>query len=147
MPPEHPQPPPYAHDYLLPWQSSPPPAPARRPVTAVPPAGRHSDLRRLRRAYRLLRRVSSCTALGYFTLFLILSAYAPGLMTRPVGFAGLTVGLLWGVGQFPVALLSIAVYERTAHRTVDPLARVIRERGGPAPEADAPHRPRRGTDR
>ncbi|MFF4247642.1 DUF485 domain-containing protein [Streptomyces sp. NPDC001822] len=130
-PPPPPRRPPYPGDYLLPWQSSPPPRPPRhRPPaprrTSAP--GHHGDLRRLRTAYRLLRRVSTLTALGYFTLFLLLSGYAPALMTRPVGGSGLTTGLLLGLCQLPVALAAIAVYEWTARRTVDPLCAGLRER-------------------
>ncbi|MFH9616021.1 DUF485 domain-containing protein [Streptomyces pratensis] len=129
--PPRPAPPPYPGDYLMPWQSSPPPPPPRRPAPARRPApGHHSDLRRLRAAYRVLRRVSTLTALGYFTLFLLLSGYAPALMTRPVGDGGLTTGLLLGLCQLPVALAAIAVYEWTARRTVDPLSAGLRERAG-----------------
>ncbi|MFD3612953.1 DUF485 domain-containing protein [Streptomyces atroolivaceus] len=134
-----PAPPPYPGDYLMPWQSSPPPPPPHPPAPARGPApapGHHSDLRRLRTAYRLLRRVSTLTALGYFTLFLLLSGYAPALMTRPVGDGGLTTGLLLGLCQLPVALAAIAVYEWTARRTVDPLSAGLRDRArrdGPPP--------------
>ncbi|MFG2538395.1 DUF485 domain-containing protein [Streptomyces sp. NPDC048511] len=143
--PHRPARPPYPGDYLMPWQSCPPPRPRRTaPAPGPAPApGNHSDLRRLRTAYRLLRRVSALTALGYFTLFLLLSGYAPGLMTRPVGDGGLTTGLLVAVCQLPVALVSIAVYEWTARRTVDPLSAGLRDRaarrhhtGGPAPAQD-----------
>ncbi|MDQ0795926.1 DUF485 domain-containing protein [Streptomyces sp. B1I3] len=137
-----PPPPPYPGEYLLPWQSSspqPPPNWAPHASAPVPAPGHHSDLRRLRTAYRVLRRVSTLTALGYFTLFLLLSGYAPGLMTRPVGGSALTTGLLLGLCQLPVALVAIAVYEWTARRTVDPLSAGLRSRaargttgGGPA---------------
>jgi uncharacterized membrane protein (DUF485 family) len=82
----------------------------------------------LRTAYRVLRRVATLTALGYFTLFLVLSGFAPGLMSRPVG-GGLNFGLALGLCQLPVTLLAIALYERTARRTVDPLAAALRRTG------------------
>ncbi|WP_406462848.1 DUF485 domain-containing protein [Streptomyces sp. NBC_00111] len=131
--PHRPAPPPYPGDYLMPWQSSPPPPPPRPPAPAAgsaPAPGHHSDLRRLRTAYRRLRCVSTLTALGYFTLFLLLSGYAPALMTRPVGDGGLTTGLLLGLCQLPVTLAAVAVYEWTAHRTVDPLSAGLRDRAG-----------------
>nr|WP_262346767.1 DUF485 domain-containing protein [Streptomyces sp. QL37] len=110
----------------------------------APAPGHHSDLRRLRTAYRLLRRVSALTALGYFTLFLLLSGYAPTLMTRPVGDGGLTTGLLLGLGQPPAAL---AVCGGPARRTVDPLSAGLRDRAGHAKAgAPAPDR-RRGPGR
>ncbi|MGW6895724.1 DUF485 domain-containing protein [Streptomyces sp. NBC_01718] len=95
----------------------------------VPAPGHHSDLRRLRAAYRILRRGATLTALGFFTLFLLLSAFAPGLMTHPLG-GGLTTGLALGLCQLPVTLLAITLYERTARRTVDPLAAELRRTGG-----------------
>ncbi|MFD7865413.1 DUF485 domain-containing protein [Streptomyces sp. NPDC057682] len=103
--------------------TAPPAAPS---VPALAPApGNHGDLRRLRAAYRLLRRTATFTALGYFTLFLVLSGFAPSFMGRPVG-GGLTVGLALGLCQLPVTLLAIALYERIARRTVDPRAAGLR---------------------
>ncbi|GAA3789790.1 DUF485 domain-containing protein [Streptomyces chiangmaiensis] len=107
-----------------PWQ--PPPAgPARRRLPRHRPLGRHSDLRVLRTAYRWQRRVATLTALGYFTLFLVLSAFAPSFMTSQVS-GGLTMGLLLGLLQVPVTCLAIALYEYTARHTVDPIADRIR---------------------
>ncbi|MFE7327212.1 DUF485 domain-containing protein [Streptomyces sp. NPDC057565] len=123
--------PPQDPDFLLPWQRSAAAAPPRwpsPPVTPVPAPGHHSDLRRLRAAYRVLRRGATLTALGFFTLFLLLSGFAPGLMTRPLG-SGLTIGLALGLCQLPVTLLAIALYERTARRAVDPLAAELRRTG------------------
>ncbi|MGW5275380.1 DUF485 domain-containing protein [Streptomyces sp. NPDC004044] len=124
--------PPHDPAFLLPWQSSTPAPPPRwpsPPTTPVPAPGHHSDLRRLRRAYRILRRGATLTALGFFTLFLLLSGFAPALMTHPVG-GGLTTGLALGLCQLPVTLLAIALYERTARGTVDPLAAELRRTGG-----------------
>lgn len=101
----------------------------------------NGDLNRLRAAYRRLRRVATLTALGYFTLFLILSAYADGLMTSGSGDGGLTTGLTLGLCQLPVVLAAIAVYERIARRRVDPLAATIRQH---AEEAAETHRAAQG---
>ncbi|MGW2031255.1 DUF485 domain-containing protein [Streptomyces spinosus] len=118
--PSYPAPPTY------PWQPPAPPEPAR-PVRRAPraPLGRHSDLRLLRSAYRWQRRTATLTALGYFTLFLVLSAYAPGVMTRTVA-DGIPAGLVLALLQLPVTWLAIALYEHTARRYVDPLADRIR---------------------
>ncbi|MGM7445701.1 DUF485 domain-containing protein, partial [Streptomyces tunisiensis] len=98
------------------------PRPHRAPRHA--PLGHHSDLRRLRRAYRWQRRTATLAALGYFVLFLVLSAFAPSLMTGTT--AGVPIGLLLAVGQVPVTWLAVALYEATARRRVDPLAELIR---------------------
>lgn len=119
--PHHPpqQPPTY------PWQPQRPPEPVPRRRPRRESLGRHSDLRILRGAYRRQRRVATLTALGYFTVFLLLSALAPSFMTRPVT-DGLPAGLLLALLQLPVTWLAIALYEHTARRHVDPLADRIR---------------------
>ncbi|MFI5967765.1 DUF485 domain-containing protein [Streptomyces asoensis] len=110
-----------------PWQPPPrPPEPPPRPSPDRVPPGRHSDLRVLRGAYRRQRRVATLTALGYFVVFLVLSAFAPSLMTASVT-AGVPAGLLLALVQLPVTLLAIGLYERTASRQVDPLADRIRK--------------------
>ncbi|MET7382787.1 DUF485 domain-containing protein [Streptomyces sp. NPDC005526] len=107
-----------------------PPRPRPRFDGENPPAlGRLDELRPLRGAYRLQRRVPALTALGYFTLFLVLSAFVPSLTTRTVS-GGLTTGLLLGLLQVPVTCLAVALYEYSARRRVDPLADRIREQAG-----------------
>ncbi|MGD1217045.1 MULTISPECIES: DUF485 domain-containing protein [Streptomyces] len=97
----------------------------RHQVRLDRPQGRHSDLGLLRGAYRWQRRVATFTALGYFTLFLLLSAFTPSLTTATVS-GGLTTGLLLGLIQVPVTCLAIGLYEYTARRSVDPIADRIR---------------------
>ncbi|WP_329410757.1 DUF485 domain-containing protein [Streptomyces sp. NBC_00704] len=117
--PSHPEP-------TYPWQPPPPPPePPRGRTARHTPLGRHSDLRVLRGAYRRQRRVATLTALGYFVAFLVLSAFAPSLMTASPA-PGLPAGLLLALLQLPVTGLAIVVYERTARRRVDPLAERIR---------------------
>ncbi|KOV91546.1 MULTISPECIES: DUF485 domain-containing protein [unclassified Streptomyces] len=125
-PPPRPPQPPYPSSPTYPWQPAVPPEPVRpaRPPEREP-LGHHSDLRVLRSAYRWQRRTATLTALGYFTLFLVLSAYAPGVMTRTVA-DGIPAGLLLALVQLPVTWLAIALYEHTARRYVDPLAERIR---------------------
>ncbi|MBL3667625.1 DUF485 domain-containing protein [Streptomyces sp. M2CJ-2] len=108
-----------------PWQPAPPAPPPPRRAAPRAPLGHHSDLRILRSAYRWQRRMATLTALGYFTVFLILSAYAPSFMTGTVT-DGVPTGLLLAVLQVPVTWLAIAMYEGTARRRVDPLADLIR---------------------
>ncbi|MBT2875902.1 DUF485 domain-containing protein [Streptomyces sp. McG7] len=71
------------------------------------------------------RRTATLTALGYFVLFLVLSAFAPALMSGTAA-GGVPTGLLLAVGQVPVTWLAVALYEATARRRVDPLAALIR---------------------
>ncbi|MFF7074697.1 DUF485 domain-containing protein [Streptomyces pseudovenezuelae] len=110
-----------------PWQPpAPPPEPAPHPARHRSPLGHHSDLRILRSAYRWQRRTATLTALGYFTFFLVLSAYAPSFMASSLT-EGLPTGLVLALLQLPVTWLAIAVYEHTARRYVDPLADRIRK--------------------
>lgn len=119
-----------------PWQPPAPPEPAPHRTARHPALGHHSDLRILRGAYRRQRRVATLTALGYFTLFLILSAFAPSLMSSTVA-DGLPTGLLLALLQLPVTWLAIALYEHTARRQVDPIADRIRKQSALDAKRDA----------
>lgn len=125
-PPDPPSPyDPYTYD-TYPWAPQEAPEPAGRRPQRHAALGHHSDLRVLRSAYRWQRRVATLTALGYFTLFLILSAFAPSFMTSDVT-DGLPTGLLLALIQVPVTWLAIVLYEQTARRRVDPIADRIRK--------------------
>ena len=125
-PPQEPHPAPHPSRLTYPRPPPPrPPEPQRPRMPRHQPLGQHSDIRRLRGAYRRQRRVATLTALGYFTLFLILSAFAPSLMTSTVS-GGLSTGLLLGLLQVPVTCLAIALYEHSARRRLDPIADRIR---------------------
>ncbi|MFF9816396.1 DUF485 domain-containing protein [Streptomyces sp. NPDC014006] len=115
-----------------PRRSAPPPS----QHTPHRPLGRHSDLRILRSAYRWQRRTATLTALGYFSLFLLLSAFAPSFMTRTVT-GGLPAGLLLALVQLPVTWLAVAIYEHTARRHVDPLVDRIRRQAEMDTEREA----------
>ncbi|MEW2568850.1 DUF485 domain-containing protein [Streptomyces sp. NPDC057621] len=107
------------------WAAAEEPLPER--VTRGSAPGHHRDLRILRRAYRRQRRVATFVVLAYFTAFLILSVRAPAFMTKPVT-GGLSTGMVLGLVQLPVTWLAIVLFEYTASRYVDPLARRMRQR-------------------
>ncbi|GAA2541445.1 MULTISPECIES: DUF485 domain-containing protein [Streptomyces] len=127
-PPSYPYPPPDSSPSYdtYPWVPRQEPEPAGRRPQRHAALGHHSDLRVLRSAYRWQRRVATLTALGYFVLFLLLSAFAPSLMTSTVT-DGLPTGLLLALIQVPVTWAAIALYEQTARRRVDPIADRIRK--------------------
>ena len=81
----------------------------------------------LRSAYRLLRRVATLTALGSFVVYVVLSCYAPGLMGSEIA-GELSLGMALGVLQLVVTFAAVFWYGRSAQRSVDPLARAVRER-------------------
>lgn len=91
----------------------------------------HRALRVLRRACRWQRRVATLAALGYFAVFLTLTVKAPDLMARPAP-GGLPTGLLLAVAQVPVTWLAVLLFEFTARRFVDPLARRVSRYSRPA---------------
>ncbi|GAA4800472.1 DUF485 domain-containing protein [Streptomyces ziwulingensis] len=125
---------------------------AAHPPVPLPPAGAgpgagarpaswsgyHRALRVLRRAGRWQRRVATFAALGYFAVFLTLTVEAPAFMSRPAP-GGLPTGLLLALAQVPVTWLAVILFEYTARRYVDPLARKV---SGYARPADGDGRPR-----
>ncbi|MFJ9865947.1 DUF485 domain-containing protein [Streptomyces sp. NPDC101165] len=92
---------------------------------------RSADLAALRSAYRLLRRISTLTALGSFVVYVVLSCYAPGLMGAKIA-GELSLGMALGVLQLVVTFAAVSWYGRSARRSVDPLAHAVRERAVPA---------------
>ncbi|GGX79601.1 DUF485 domain-containing protein [Streptomyces anandii] len=90
-----------------------------------------ADLAALRSAYRVLRRVSTLTVLGSFVAYVALSCCAPGLMGARVA-GELSLGMVLGVVQLVVTFAAVFWYGRSARRSVDPLARVVRDRAVPA---------------
>ncbi|MGP3947818.1 DUF485 domain-containing protein [Streptomyces sp. 7N604] len=86
-------------------------------------------MRSLRSAYRLLRRVSTLTALGYFVIYVILSCYAEDLMSTRVA-GELPVGIALGLLQLGVTFAAVRWYEHSARRSVDPRALRARQLRG-----------------
>ncbi|AYC43924.1 MULTISPECIES: DUF485 domain-containing protein [Streptomyces] len=136
---------PHRHDGRVPSPTAlrPPssPAVAARPGSGARPrswSSYHRALRVLRRACRWQRRVATLVALGYFAVFLTLTVKAPALMSRPAP-GGLPTGLLLAVAQIPVTWLAVLLFEYSARRFVDPLARRVSRYGRPA---DGDGRPR-----
>ncbi|MFF9815314.1 DUF485 domain-containing protein [Streptomyces sp. NPDC014006] len=85
------------------------------------------DLVALRSAYRVLRRVSTFSALGSFVVYVVLSCYAPDLMGSKIA-GELSLGMTLGVLQLVVTFWAVFWYGRSARRSVDPLAGAVRER-------------------
>ncbi|MDT0609972.1 DUF485 domain-containing protein [Streptomyces lancefieldiae] len=137
---------PHQSPHAPPPYSPTPYAPPYSPTPYAPrPFGRHSghrehsdhcDMRALRTACRRQRRTATFAALGYFLLFLGLSAFSPSTLTGTVT-DGLPLGLLLALLQLPVTWLAIALYEHTARRGVDPLADRIRKESEVAARREA----------
>ncbi|MFF4934856.1 DUF485 domain-containing protein [Streptomyces griseofuscus] len=101
----------------------PPPGTRFRHLSAAPPLpqsapevlGHRDDRRAQHRALRRFLRTAPFAVLGCFTLFLLLSAWAPGFVTRTL-VDGVPAGLLLGLLQLPVIWLAVAMYEYATHR-------------------------------
>ncbi|MGW3355223.1 DUF485 domain-containing protein [Streptomyces bungoensis] len=90
----------------------------------------HDHLADLRSAYRLLRRISTLAALGSFVVYVVLSCCAPGMMGAKVA-GELSLGMTLGVVQLVVTFAAVSWYGRSARRSVDPLARAVRQQTAP----------------
>jgi uncharacterized membrane protein (DUF485 family) len=89
---------------------------------AVHRSPQFGDVRR-----RLRRFVFTMTVvfLAWYLLFILLSAFAPGLMSVPV-LGAINLGLLLGLSQFATTLLIVAAYRHFARTRIDPQVRAIR---------------------
>ncbi|KQX77208.1 MULTISPECIES: DUF485 domain-containing protein [unclassified Streptomyces] len=92
----------------------------------------NADLAALRSAYRVLRRVSTFTALGSFVVYVVLSCYARGLMGARIT-GELSLGMALGILQLVVTFAAVFSYGRSARRSVDPLAQAVRDRAAARP--------------
>lgn len=101
-------------------------APWDEPYDSYEAHRRTVDLAALRSAYRLLRRISTLTALGSFVVYVVLSCYASGLMGTKIA-GELSLGMALGVLQLVVTFAAVRWYGRSAQHRVDPLARAVRE--------------------
>ncbi|MEU8467342.1 DUF485 domain-containing protein [Streptomyces sp. NPDC029006] len=123
----HPEPQSYGHD--APRHASYGQA-ARNEPYAHETHRRGTDLAALRSAYRLLRRITTLAALGSFAVYVVLSCWAPGLMGSRIA-GELSLGMTLDVFQLVVTFAAVFWYGRSARRSVDPLARAVREPAGP----------------
>ncbi|MFD9094325.1 DUF485 domain-containing protein [Streptomyces collinus] len=110
--------------------------PARHRPPAPEPDRYGHDLDALRSAYRVLRRVSTLTALGSFVVYVLLSCCAPDLMGTEIA-GELSLGMAVGILQLVVTFAAVLWYGRSARRSVDPLARAVRERSATRPTREA----------
>ncbi len=97
-----------------------------RPVDAVRADFRYRELRTRRNRFVAL---ATLLFLGWYGLFVGLSAFAPALMAvRVAGFVNL--GFVLGLAQFASTLLIIAVFRRFARREIDPRVAELRAAHG-----------------
>jgi uncharacterized membrane protein (DUF485 family) len=90
---------------------------------------RTPEFLRLRR--RLARFVWPAAGffLAWYLTYVLLAAYAPGLMSRTV-LGNVNLGLLLGLSQFVTTVVIMLLYGRYTRRHVDPEVAALRERAG-----------------
>jgi uncharacterized membrane protein (DUF485 family) len=86
-----------------------------------------AEFRELRRGFRRFVFPLTGLFLAWYFLYVLLAAFASGFMgTKVIG--NITIGLLFGLGQFVSTFVITAVYVRWAGRRLDPAAARLRAR-------------------
>ena len=80
----------------------------------------------LRRTFRRFVFPMTAVFLGWYLLYVLLSAYARDFMATKV-IGNVNVALILGLGQFASTFLIAYWYSRYANRRLDPLAGQMRE--------------------
>ena len=83
-----------------------------------------SEFQALRKKFRGFVFPMTAFFLAWYFLYVFLSILAPGFMGQRVGGEGstITVGLLFGLGQFVTTFAITFIYARWANRELDPMA-------------------------
>ena len=90
------------------------------------------DFADLRRRFRRFVFPMTALFLAWYFLYVLLAAYAHDFMAKKA-FGNITVGLLFGLGQFASTFIITMVYARWADHQLDPGAERLRkqiEEGG-----------------
>lgn len=84
-----------------------------------------SEFQALRKKFRGFVFPMTAFFLAWYFLYVLLSIFAPGFMGQQVGAPGITVGLLFGLGQFVTTFAITIIYARWANRELDPMAESV----------------------
>ncbi|MEO7421206.1 MAG: DUF485 domain-containing protein [Ornithinibacter sp.] len=79
------------------------------------------EFQELRRKFRGFVFPTTAFFLAWYFLYVLLSIFAPGFMGQLV-FGNVTLGLLFGLGQFVTTFAITFIYARWANREFDPMA-------------------------
>ncbi|KGN32139.1 membrane protein [Knoellia sinensis KCTC 19936] len=79
------------------------------------------EFQELRRKFRGFVFPMTAFFLVWYFVYVLLSIFAPGFMGTKV-FGNITIGLLFGLGQFVTTFAITFIYARWANRELDPLA-------------------------
>ena len=81
-----------------------------------------SEFQALRKKFRGFVFPMTAFFLAWYFLYVLMSMFAPEFMGTQVGAPGITVGLLFGLGQFVTTFAITIIYARWANRELDPMA-------------------------
>ncbi|WP_432561310.1 DUF485 domain-containing protein [Kineococcus sp. SYSU DK003] len=84
------------------------------------------EFQALRRRFRRFVLPLSALFLVWYAVYVLLADYAHGFMSTRLGDSNITVGLLFGLGQFVSTFAITTVYVRWANRRFDPAAERLR---------------------
>jgi uncharacterized membrane protein (DUF485 family) len=84
-----------------------------------------SEFQALRKKFRGFVFPMTAFFLAWYFLYVLLSMFAPEFMGQEVGAPGITVGLLFGLGQFVTTFAITFIYANWANRELDPLAESV----------------------
>ncbi len=79
------------------------------------------EFQELRRKFRGFVFPTTAFFLAWYFLYVLLSIFAPGFMGQLV-FGNITLGLIFGLGQFVTTFAITFIYARWANREFDPMA-------------------------
>ncbi|MEZ0165668.1 DUF485 domain-containing protein [Kineococcus sp. LSe6-4] len=86
------------------------------------------EFQALRRRFRGFVLPLAALFLVWYAAYVLLADYAHGFMSTRLGGSNITVGLLFGLGQFVSTFVITTVYVRWANRRFDPAAEALRAR-------------------
>jgi len=86
-----------------------------------------SEFQALRKKFRGFVFPMTAFFLAWYFLYVLMSMFAPGFMGTEVGAPGITVGLLFGLGQFVSTFAITMWYASWANKHFDPPAEALRD--------------------
>ena len=94
--------------------------------TAYQKVERSEEFQALRSRFRRFVFPMTALFLVWYFAYVLLASYAHDFMSTRLGGSHITVGLLFGLGQFVTTFIITMVYARWANRTFDPQAEALR---------------------
>ena len=94
--------------------------------TAYQRVERSAEFQDLRRRFRRFVFPMTALFLVWYFVYVLLASYAHDFMSTRIGDSAITVGLLFGLGQFVSTFAITMLYARWANTKLDPQADALR---------------------